>query len=95
MEQWRSRRSENTLLEDAGYRFAYLVMSFGVLCIVAYRSFWKYETSWDLLALVVLGGVLHAAYQGMRGNLYRGWYKTTLITIGLSAALAALILLVT
>ena len=51
-------------VENASFRWAYLVMSFGLLGLVAYRSFFWRESPWDLLALVVLGGAVSAAYQG-------------------------------
>jgi hypothetical protein len=56
-------------VENASFRWAYLVMSFGLLGLVAYRSFFWRESPWDLLALVVLGGGVSAAYQGYYGVL--------------------------
>jgi len=53
-----------TMVENASYRLAYLVMSFGSLLIVAYRGFVMKQTSWDLLVLVIVGGVVATLYQG-------------------------------
>jgi hypothetical protein len=54
-------------VERVGYRRAYVFVSFGLLLIVAYRSFVLGESAWDLLALVVLGGVGAAVERGRLG----------------------------
>ena len=58
------RDDQIALVENASYRWAYLATAFGLLGLVAYRSFVWRESPWDLLALVVLGGAVSAAYQG-------------------------------
>lgn len=59
------QRDERTAaVENASYRWGYLVMSFGVLVLVMYRSFARDESNWDLLALVVGGGIVTSVYQG-------------------------------
>lgn len=84
-------RDERTVaVENAGYRWAYLFLSFGLLALVAYRSFVHRESPWDLLALVVLGGVLSAAYQGFHRVLSRGWVATCLLTVAAAGVVAAL-----
>ena len=58
-------RDERTVIvENASFRWAYLVVSFGLLGLTAYRSLVWHESAWDLMALVVIGGVVPAAYQG-------------------------------
>jgi len=58
-----AERDERTLaVENAGYRWSYHGLSFGILAIVAYRGLARGEASWDLMALVVLGGVVNAVY---------------------------------
>ena len=77
-------RDERTVtVEHASYRWAYLVLSYGLLLSVMYRSFVRHEASWDLLALVVLGGAVSALYQGSYRVLTRRWLL-------LSAAAAAI-----
>lgn len=88
-------RDERTIaVENASYRWAYLVLSFGLLFLVAYRSLIHREQPWDLLALVVLGGVFSSVYQGFRKVLSPRWAAITVVTIliaaGLSIAIAAL-----
>jgi hypothetical protein len=84
-------RDERTVaVENASYRWAYLFMSFGLLALVAYRSFVHHESPWDLMALVVLGGILSAAYQRFHKVLTVRWAATCLLTIVAAGALAAL-----
>jgi hypothetical protein len=82
-------QDERTIaVENAGYRFAYLVMSFGLLASVAYRSFVLHQSSWDLLALVVLGGATGTVYRGTRRTLSRRWVVVTLATMAIAALIA-------
>jgi hypothetical protein len=84
-------RDERTVaVENASYRWAYLFLSFGLLALVAYRSFMHHESPWDLMTLVVLGGVLSAAYQGFHKVLTARWAATCLLTVVAAGALAAL-----
>jgi hypothetical protein len=84
-------RDERTVaVENASYRWAYLFLSFGLLALVAYRSFMHHESPWDLMALVVLGGILSAAYQWFHKVLTAQWAATCLLTIVVAGALAAL-----
>jgi hypothetical protein len=76
-------------VENAGYRWAYLFLSFSLLVVVAYRSFAHNESPWDLMILVVLGGILGAAYQWFHKVLTAQWAATCLLTIVLAGALAA------
>ncbi|MFO0845272.1 MAG: hypothetical protein U0797_23295 [Gemmataceae bacterium] len=69
-------RDERTIaVENASYRLAYLAISFGLLLAVAYRGFVRQEeNSWDLLGLVILGGVLSVAYQAFHHVIDRRWW---------------------
>jgi hypothetical protein len=83
-------RDERTLaVENAGYRWSYLVLSFGALAIAAYRSFGRGEATWDLLALVVFAGVVNAGYQATQQVLHQRWVVMSLITLIVAAAVAA------
>lgn len=86
------QRDERTVaVENASYRWAYLFLSFGLLALAAYRSFVYRESPWDLLALVVLGGILSTAYQGVRRVLSRQWAAACLLTVITAGVLAAVI----
>ena len=50
-------------LDHAADRLSYLVLSFGLLAIVAYRSLVDRQASWDLLGLVLLGAVVDRALE--------------------------------
>lgn len=71
MTTMRGHDDRETNADAGGDRLAYLVLSFGVLAIVAYRSFVRGEASWDLLALVVLGGLVGAGDRLSRGTITR------------------------
>ena len=49
--------------EHASYRWGFLVLAFGLLAAVAYRSFALGESPWDMLVLVILSGAVTTAYQ--------------------------------
>jgi hypothetical protein len=84
-------RDERTVaVENSSYRWAYLFLSFGLLGLVAYRSFVHHESPWDLMALVVLGGLLTAGYQWFHKVLTAGWAVTCLLTVAAAGALAAI-----
>ena len=86
------QRDERTdAVENASYRWGYLVMSFGVLVLVMYRSFVLDESNWDLLALVVGGGVVTSVYQGAHRVLSRGWVRASVVTVVAAAIVAAIV----
>jgi hypothetical protein len=85
-------RDERTItVENASYRWGYLLLSFGVLSIVAYRSLIWRQSSWDLLVLIVLSGFVTTLYQWTRGILSRHWIIVTIVA-GLTAAVVALLM---
>ena len=82
-------RDERTItIENASYRWAYLLLSFGLLASVAYRSFIRRESSWDLLALVILGGLVTTLYQRTRKVLSRRWALVAVTTALIAGAMA-------
>ena len=83
-----------TPVEDAGFRWAYLVLSFGMLVSVAYRGFVRQESSWDLLALVVLGGLVSAWYRGRTGAVSPRWAIASLAALVTALFLGGLLSLV-
>jgi hypothetical protein len=84
------RDERTTAVENAGYRWSYLVLSFGLLAIIAMRSLSHRQASWDLLALVVLGGAVHVGYQLLHRVLYRRWAILAAVTMALAALLAVI-----
>lgn len=85
-------RDERTVaVENSSYRLAYLLLSYGLLADVAYRGFVGRESSWDLLALVVLGGVVTTLYQWANKVLSRSWAVAAITTVVIAALLAGAI----
>ena len=86
------QRDERTLhVENASYRWAFHVFAYGLLLIVAYRSFVANETAWDLLALVIVGGMVTSAYQWTHDILTTRAAATALGGIVLAALLALIL----
>ncbi len=57
-------RDERTIaIEYAGTQLAYNVLTFALLIDAMYRSFFRNEAAWDLLALVIAGGAIIVLYQ--------------------------------
>lgn len=76
-------------VDQAADRVSYLVLSFGLLAIVAYRSFVGGEASWDLLGLVVLGGLVGTGYRMQQRVLSRRWVLVGGLTVAVALVLAA------
>lgn len=88
-------RDERTVaVENAGYRFAYLVLTFGMLAAVAYRAFAWGQASWDLLALVIAGGAITVGYQGAHQALTPRVLRAGAISAIVGAVVAAAITVV-
>lgn len=88
-------RDERTVaIENASYRWAYLLLSFGLLLSTAYRSFVSHEQSWDLVALVVAGGVIASGYQLSQRILSRRWTLVAAATAVLAAIIAIVVTLI-
>lgn len=81
------RDEREAAVEQGGDRFAYIVVSYGLLLIVAYRSFVEQRASWDLLALVVAGGIASVGYRTWR----RGLSGNALVLTGLTIAIAGIV----
>lgn len=57
-------RDERELgIDLAADRLAAIVLSFGILAIVAWRAFADGEASWDLLGLLIVSGMVATGYR--------------------------------
>lgn len=84
-------RDERELSTDlAADRLGFLVLSFGLLAVVAYRSFVDGVASWELLALLLLSGAVSGAYRLRQRVLTRQavWVLAGVAIIGLVVAAA-------
>ena len=90
-----ARDERTTMVENSSYRWAYLLMTYGLLAIVGYRGLVLRESEWELMALVVLGGAVTALYQGRHHVLSRHWVAlvgTTMLAAGVVGVVLALLL---
>lgn len=94
MDRLAARDERETLVDHAADRVAYLALSFGLLALVAYRSFVNGEKSWDLLALVVLGGLIGTAYRAQQRVISRRWAVMMAIGAAVGLILAAVMVMV-
>lgn len=85
-------RDERTeIVENASYRLAYQIMTFGALIVVAYRGFLFQENLWDLLILVILSSGVATLYQSHKQVLPQGWKRMAAIIFIVSAILAVIL----
>jgi hypothetical protein len=91
MDRLMPRDERETSVDQAADRLAYLVLSFGLLAIVAYRGIVERETSWDLLALVVLGGLVGTAYRLRQRVVSRRWELVLVGTVAVALVVAAIV----
>lgn len=87
-------RDERTVaVENASYRWGYQFVSFAVLLSVAYRAYALKQASWDLLAIVILGGVVTTVYQRNQRILTLRWVRLTVFGVALAIAVAIVLVL--
>jgi hypothetical protein len=65
-----------TFIENISYKFGYIFITFALLLDVAYRSFKQNEAPWDLLALIIISGLVMSLYQYKQKILGKTWIKT-------------------
>lgn len=82
------RDERTSVVENASYRIAYLILTYGLLLIVVYRGFFLQQSSWDLLALAVLGSAAATLYQGANKVLPRRWIIASIVTFIVAGLLA-------
>lgn len=88
-----ARDEREAAVDRAGDRLAYVVLSYGLLLIVAYRAFVDGQSSWELLALVVLGGAVGGAYRIAQRTATRDALLAVGLTILAAAGVALLVVL--
>jgi hypothetical protein len=90
MDRLAPRDERETSVDQAADRLSYLALSFGLLAIVAYRSIVDREASWDLLGLVVVGGLVGAAYRVRQRVASRRWELVLVGTAAVALVVAAI-----
>ena len=89
------RDERETSVDQAADRLSYLVLSFGLLAIVAYRSIVDREASWDLLGLVIISGLVSTGYRVRRRVASRRWQLLLLGTAAIALVVAMVVALAT
>jgi hypothetical protein len=87
------RHERDLSVDHTADRVAYIELSFGLLAVVAYRSFAEGVASWELLGLVLLGGAVSAGYRLWRGNLTRQAALMLVITAIVALLVSAVVVL--
>lgn len=82
-----ARDEREITVDNAANRMAYVVLSFGLLALAGYRSFVHGEAAWDLMGLVILGGLVSTAYRAQQRALSGRWT----LMVGLVAAVALVV----
>ena len=80
-----SRDERTVFVENKSHSLGYIFMSFALLFDILYRSMKLGQSSFDLLAIIVLGGIITTIYQVTNKILNRAWAKSILLAIFLSA----------
>lgn len=75
----------------AADRLALIVVSYGLLLVVAYRAFVLREEAWDLMALLIVSGVVGFGYR-VRAGVANGRLAMIMVGAAALAAIAALAL---
>jgi hypothetical protein len=85
-------RDERTVaVENASYRWAYLLLTYALLVDVMYRSLVRHEATWDLMALVVRGGAVCTVYQARQKILAHGWVMKAVLVACIAGVIAAVL----
>jgi hypothetical protein len=93
MNRFTERDEREIGIDRAADRLAYIVMSYGLLLIVAWRSLAFGEASWDLLGLVLLGGVVGTIYRLVNGAVSQAWLALAGVSVVVGLVVAALVVL--
>ena len=85
-------RDERTVaVENASYRWAYIVLTYALLVDVMYRGLFRHEAAWDLMALVIVGSAICTVYQARQKTLVHGWVMKAVLVAVVAAVIAAVI----
>jgi hypothetical protein len=85
-------RDERTVaVENASYRWGFIVLVYALLIDVVYRAGVRHEAPWDLMAFVVVSGGLCSAYQAREKALGHRWGLKAALVACMAGVLAAII----
>ena len=85
-----ARDERESAVDSAADRLSFLVLAYGLLIIAAVRAF-NGEATWDLLALVVLGGFAGLAYRLEKRVVSPRWAAVLAATVVVAATIAVVL----
>ena len=85
------RDERTTAVENASYRWAYLLLTYALLVDVMYRGLVRREATWDLMALVIVGGAVCTVYQFRQKILTHGWAKKVVLVACIAGVIATIL----
>ena len=78
------------LVEKSSYALAFTLITYAILLDVIYRAIVLKQATWDLLGIVILGGLAATLYQTRHKITNRSWVKAIVLSVlaGLVIAVA-------
>ena len=87
-------KDERTILvEKSSYALAYTLITYAILVDVIFRAVVLKQATWDLLGIVILGGLAATLYQTRYKITNRSWVKA--IALSILAGVVVAVVLVT
>jgi hypothetical protein len=86
-----NRDERSVAVENASYRWAYCLLIYALLVDVMCRAWFRDEAAWDLMAFVVVGGVVATVYQARQKILTQGWVMKVVLLSSVAAVFAAIL----
>lgn len=80
-------------IENQSYKYGYMVLTFGILIDIIYRSVRFNEAPWDLFGLIFLSGLITTSHQYRYEIFSKNWLVSVLILALISAIIAAIVAL--
>jgi hypothetical protein len=80
-----------TFIENESYKYGYIILNFGILINIIYRSFKLNEAPWDLFGLIFLSGLVTTIHQYKHKIFTKNWIKSILLLVIVTATIAAVI----
>lgn len=69
------------LVEKSSYALAYTLITYAILLDVIYRAIVLKQATWDLLGIVILGGLAATLYQTRYKIANRSWVKAIALSV--------------
>ncbi|MDO8577884.1 MAG: hypothetical protein Q7R50_01750 [Dehalococcoidales bacterium] len=89
----RDKDERTILVEKSSYALAFTIITYALLVDVIYRAIVLKQATWDLLGIVILGGLGASLYQIRYKIATRSWVKA--IALSILAGLVVAVVLVT